>query len=367
MRGRTRVLLASQPLDFGVPAHVLSLVEGLDSDRYELEVACPRDSVLWRSLECRAEVALHELAAARRPSPVDVVSWLRLSRLVRRADVVHGHSAKAGFLTRLAAVSAGRTRRCIFTPHAWSFWAVRGAERRLYRGLERQAARWCRFIIAVSKDERNFGLAAGIGRPDQYRVIPNGIDVERYAAPPQPVPGRIVMIGRLDRQKRVDVALRALALVRTRRPGAHLQIVGEGPQAEGARALAAELGIADAVTFLGRRDDVPELLSTAACLVLSSDYEGMSLTVLEAMAAAVPVVATQVGGVDEAVVHGETGFVVPRRRPDALADTLDRVLGDPARAAALGAAGRVRAAELFSKERMIRETGTLYEELLRDE
>src|SRR5688572_24443299 len=100
MKGRTRVLLASQPPDFGVPAHVLDLVGGLDSDRYELDVACPRDSLLWRSLERRTGIALHPIGAARRPSPLDVVSWRRLARLVRRADVVHGHSAKAGFLTR---------------------------------------------------------------------------------------------------------------------------------------------------------------------------------------------------------------------------------------------------------------------------
>lgn len=367
MKGRTRVLLASQPPDFGVPAHVLDLVGGLDSDRYELDVACPRDSLLWRSLERRTGIALHPIGAARRPSPLDVVSWRRLARLVRRADVVHGHSAKAGFLTRLAAVAAGRSRRCIFTPHAWSFWAARGVEGRLYRSLERRAAQWCRFIIALSEEERRFGLAADIGRPDQYRVIPNGIDVERFAAPPQPVPGRLMMIGRLDRQKRVDVALQALALVRARHPVAHLHLVGEGPKGEALRVLAAQLGVTDAVTFLGRRDDVPELLSTAACLVLSSDYEGMSLAVLEAMAAAVPVVATQVGGVDEAVVDGETGFVVPRGGPEALADAFDRLLGDPAAAAGLGAAGRLRARDRFSKERMVGETAALYEELLRGE
>src|SRR5688572_20881634 len=163
---RVRLLIASQPLGEGVPHHVLDLIDGLDPARYELEVACPRGSSLWRGLEGRNGLRLHALTRYRRPAPADAPSLLRLLRLVRRADVVHAHSAKAGLLARAAAAARGRRRSCVFTPHAWSFWATGGSEARLYRALERLAAGWCHTIVAVSEHERRAGLAAGVGRPE---------------------------------------------------------------------------------------------------------------------------------------------------------------------------------------------------------
>jgi glycosyltransferase involved in cell wall biosynthesis len=342
MAARRRLLLASQPLSAGVPRHVLDLVEGADTDAWDIDVACPPSSTLWQALAGRRDVRLHPLGAARRPAPGDAVSLARLARLARRADVTHVHSAKAGFLGRLAAALRGRTRQCAYTPHAWSFWAAGGAEARLYLRLERLAARWCRAIVAVSADERDAGLAAGVGRPEQYRVIRNGVDVARFGAAREPVPGRVLFLGRLAAQKRPDLALRALARV----PGAE---------------LAAELGVADRVRFLGYRDDVPALLAHASCLLLTSDYEGASLVVPEAMAAGVPVVATRAGGVEEVLDGG--GVVVERGDVDAVAGALATVLGDAGAAARLGDAGRVRARGEFTRERMVASTVALWEEL----
>jgi glycosyltransferase involved in cell wall biosynthesis len=358
MAARRRLVLASQPLSAGVPGHVLDLVVGIDRGAWEIDVACPPASTLWRALAGREGVRLHRLGAARRPSPVDVVSLARLVRLARQADVVHVHSAKAGFVGRLAAALAGRASRCAYTPHAWSFWAAGGAEAALYLRLERLGARWCRAIVAVSTDERDAGLAAGVGRREQYRVIPNGVDVGRFDVPREPVPGRILFLGRLAPQKRPDLAVRAVA----RLDGAELHLANDGPERAAVERLAAELGVADRVRLLGYRDDVPELLSHAACLLLTSDYEGASLTVLEAMAAGVPVVATRVGGVEEAL--DGAGVVVEPGDEDAVAAGLERVLGDPEAATRLGEAGRRRARERFTRERMVADTVALYEELV---
>jgi glycosyltransferase involved in cell wall biosynthesis len=361
---RKRLLLASQPLDAGVPRQVLDLVQGLDRERYELDVACPRDSLLWKELRDDSGVRLHEIASARRPSPADSGSFLRLLRLAGAADLIHGHSAKAGFLARLAAAARRRAAACIFTPHAWSFWAARGRETGLYRTLERVAARWCRAIVALSDFERRAGLAAGVGLPGQYRVILNGIDLERYARTPNPVAGRVLVIGRLAPQKRPDLAVRAFAAARERHPQAELFVLGDGPDRPSVESLVADLDLADAVHLLGYRDDVPGLLAKAACLLLTSDYESCPLSVIEAMAAGTPVIATRVGGVPELVEDGTHGLLVERGRVEPLAAALDRVLAAPELGREMGAAGRRTAKARFSRERMVAETVALYEEVV---
>jgi glycosyltransferase involved in cell wall biosynthesis len=361
---RRRLLLASQPLDFGVPSHVLDLIGELDTDRYDVRVACPPESMLWSRLRERPDVRLYPIGGARRPSPGDAVSFARLLRLVRGADVVHGHSSKAGFLVRLAAASVGRRARCIFTPHGWSFWAVEGREARLYLALERRAARWCRAMVAVSAYERDAGIAAGVGSAEQYRVIPNGIDLRRFAHEPQPVPGRIVMLGRLARPKRPELVVRALGRLRDHHPDAEVWLVGDGPLRAEVESLAASLGLAGGVAVTGRHHDIPAVLAGAHCLVLASDYEGMPLSLLEAMAAGVPVVVTRFGGVEEVVENGRTGFVVEPGSAEALAASLERLLDDPGLSRELGGAGRRRAEQRFSVRRMVAETASLYDEIL---
>jgi len=358
-----RLLIVSQPQLAGVPGHVLELVAGLE-DRWRLTVACPRDSELWRGLEHRAGVELHEIAAARRPSAADLRSLLLLLRLVRRADVVHGHSSKAGFLARVAAMLRGRTQRCVFTPHGWSWWAFSGARSRAYRVLEKLAAPWCHAILTVSEHERDAALAAGVGRREQYRVVRNGVSLARFDATPCPQPGRAIMVGRFDAPKRHDLAVRALALLRAHLPDATLDLVGDGPLRAPVESLATSLGLDGAVRFLGQRDDVPALLSQATCVMLASDYEGCPLTVLEGMAAGVPVVATRFGGIDEVVDHGRTGLVC-EATPQALAAALQRVLGDAAAARAMGDAARAEARARFGRERMVAEIEAVYGEVLR--
>lgn len=358
-----RVLLACQPLHSGVPHHVLDLVRSLDPARFRLALACPRESVLWDELQGTA-VELHAISPAREPRPADLQTLATLARLVRRADVVHGHSAKAGFLVRLAAALTGRRDTCVFTPHGWSFWSAGGATGRLYVSLERLAAHWCRTIVTLSADERDAGLAAGVGSGADYVVIPNGTDLARFARAPEPVSGRILVVGRFAPPKRHDLVLRAFADVQGRFPGSELWFVGDGDDRPAAERLAAELGVQGSTRFLGVREDVPELLAHAACVVLASDYEGCPLSVIEAMAAGVPVVATSVGGVPEVVRDGVTGILAEPGSPDGLARGLAEVLGDERRAADLGRAGRELAHERFSREQMAAATAQIYERVV---
>jgi glycosyltransferase involved in cell wall biosynthesis len=358
-----RLAVAAQPLHSGTANHVIGLVETLPADRFVVDLACPRESTMWSALAGRPGVELHAIKPHRHPTPLDVLSWLTLLRVIRRADVVHVHSSKAGFLGRLAAVARARQRACVFTPHGWSFWAAGGLERRLYLGLERLAARWCAAIVTLSAAERDAGLEAGVGRPEQYRIIPNGVDLERFSVARRPVRGRLLMVGRLEPPKRPDLAIRALAVLRESMPEAELQLAGDGSLRAGAEELARELGVAGAVTFLGNRSDIAGLLAEAECALLASDYEGCPLAVVEAMAAGVAVVGTAVGGVGELVEDGRTGFLAPADDAAALAARLEDALRTPERARELGQAGRLVAEERLSLEAMVEQLVQLYEEV----
>ena len=360
--GPRRLLLSLYPPDGGVTRHVIDLVNGLDLERWTIDLACPPGSEPWLAFADRPGVALHRLAPGKEPGPSDVVDFRRLLGLVARADVVHAHASKAGFLTRFAARLRDRRRVTVFTPHAWSFWA-RERRARAWLALERRAAHWCSTIVGVSDAERRDGLEARIGTPYQYRVIRNGIDASTFDRPRRVVPGRIVLVGRLAQQKRPDVAVRALARVRRRHPEAQLDLVAHGPLETATTALVDELGLRDHVRLLTRGADVPELLAEASCFLLTSDYEGFPYTVLEAMAAGVPVVSTRVGGVPEQVVDGGTGILFEPGDPAAAADAVERILADPDGAFRLGEAGRERVRREFGVERMVAETVALYDEL----
>jgi glycosyltransferase involved in cell wall biosynthesis len=358
-----RILIASQPPDAGVPRHVLDTVLSLDPSEFTFDVACPRGSQLWVELGGREGIRLHPIAPHRRPAPADGATLVRLSHLVSQADIVHAHSSKAGFLARLAAAARRRTSACVFTPHGWSFWAASGPERQLYLALERAAAHWCSRIVAVSEYERAAGLRAGVGRAAQYLVVPNGVELERFARPPAPVAGRVLMVGRLAAPKRPDLALRAFALVVARGLGGELWLAGDGPHRGELERLAAELGIYSCVRFLGVRHDIPALLEQAACVVLASDYEACPVSVLEASAAAVPVIATRVAGVPEVVRDGVTGLLAEPGSVESLAACLETLLADGERARRLGAEGRRLAQQRFSHRRMVGRIEGLYREL----
>jgi len=256
----------------------------------------------------------------------------------------------------------GRRGRVMFTPHGWSFWAVSGAASRVVVSLERLCALGCQTIVAVSDFERDAGLRAGAGRRYQYLVVPNSVDLDRFAGAPDPVAGRIVMVARLAEPRRHDLVIDALAKLRAVHPEATVVFAGDGPKRAALEAQVDALGLGDAVTFLGDRSDISEQLAAAAVVAQATRYEGCSLAVLEAMAAGRPVVASRVGGMDEIVREGETGQLCD---DDAVAwaDALARYLGDPLGAEAAGAAARRRARARHGRDRAARTTLEAYRAL----
>jgi sugar transferase (PEP-CTERM/EpsH1 system associated) len=226
-------------------------------------------------------------------------------------------------------------------------------------------------ITCVSQQVEDF-VVGQIGIPrDKTVVIPNGIDVKHFKnlykdnkmRSTYHLPRDVPVIGtvtRLNRVKRLDVLLQAIELLQE----THGVIVGEGPEHEYLKAQATRLGLSERISFTGHQRDVRPWLAAFDIFVLSSDWEGMSNALLEAMAAGLPVVATAVGGTPEVVVEGETGFLVPPRDPEALAEAILRLLRDPDLRRRMGEAGRKRVAEHFSVEQMVQKTEALYEHLV---
>ncbi len=361
---RTRLLMVSSSFWGGVPQHVRDLVECIDPARWRVEVACPWGGQLWQALEGRPGVLLHAIPSGTGIGPADILPWLRLLRLVRRADITHAHSSKAGFLARSAAMVTGRTRRCAFTPHAWSFLAFPGWKGGVLVAAERLVSHWCAVIVAVSDDERVAGLRRGVGRPAQYRLIQNGVDVSRFSAGPhRREPERILVISRLNAQKRPALAIEALVALRQSRPGATLVFAGDGPLRPGLEETVARAALGGAVEFLGHVDDVAGELSRASCLLLTSSYEGCPLSVLEAMAAGVPVVATRAVGTAGLIEHGVTGLLVDDG-PAAIAAALDRVLAYGTATAETVERARAVVHRDHARERMAGELLSAYAEML---
>jgi glycosyltransferase involved in cell wall biosynthesis len=213
---------------------------------------------------------------------------------------------------------------------------------------------------------------------NRVRIIYNGLDLRRFDQisgwgfsglsmnPALANAGHLVVcaVASLSVRKRIDLLLRAHALVLAEVPNVDLWLIGDGPLRSQLESLTQELEIRHSVTFWGIRHDVPAILKHATVGALSSQVEGLSNAIMEYMAARLPVVATNVGGNLELVLHGETGLLVPPNDPQALADAIVYLLRNPEGARRFGEAGRRRVEEHFTVERMVRETEAVYEELL---
>lgn len=230
---------------------------------------------------------------------------------------------------------------------------------------------WCTHrYIAVSHHVASQLRQACRLSAHKVQVIHNGIPLAPFGCKPnialratltQKREGPVILTtARLYKQKGHRYLLEAAALV----PEALFVLAGDGPERAGLEAQARSLGVADRVIFLGHRDDIPDLLASCDLFVLPSIFEGFSVSILEAMAAGKPVIATVVGGADEVIVNGETGLLVPPADPPALAKAIHTVLSDSVLNQRLAAAGKALVHQKFSAETMVQRTTQVYDELL---
>ncbi|MEM7682413.1 MAG: glycosyltransferase [Planctomycetota bacterium] len=310
---------------------------------------------------------------------VDTALIRKLHNLLRaqRPDVVHAHQYTPFFYASTARY-AGARPPILFTEHGRHYPDPRKLRRRLAnRFLLRGADR----ITAVGDFVKRALVDCEGMRRDRIEVVYNAVDADRFAPPTDPAEHAALRLRarqamRVDPEQPVAIqvarfhpvkdhgtALHAFAQVQDKLPGATLVLVGDGPERANLEALIDELEMAPHVRVLGVRADVDDLLPGADCFVLSSLSEGVSLTLLEAMAAGLPVAATDVGGNAEVVAHGETGLLSPRQDPDLLAYNLRLILRDRQLGASLGHTGQQRVAEQFSRQSMLDAYARLYRQM----
>ena len=350
----------------GAQVHVLDLVGGL-RDQIDFVVGVGTDGFLaesLRSLGISVEVvpALH-----RQIDPAAELGAIRqLRALIRAADphLVHTHSTKAGLLGRRAAHKEGRP--AIHTAHSWAFSeGVPPKQKLIAIPAELLARRWTRRIIAVSGADRQLALRYRVAPDARIRVVHNGVpDVPERASPRQGHPPVIVAVARMAPPKDHQLLLRALAGVQA---DFQLRLIGDGPERARVEATIAELGMGDRVTLAGERSDVAAQLASAQLFLLISRQEGFPLVILEAMRAGLPVIASQVGGVSEAVAHGQTGLLVGRDDLAGLQGALQQLLTDSLLRGRMGAAGRAAWEERFTLDRMLEQTRAVYAEIAKEE
>jgi glycosyltransferase involved in cell wall biosynthesis len=331
----------------GAQTYVAHLLPAL-ATRYEVVVAAYGDGPLREAARAAGVrfVGLRHVRRALHPGR-DLLGLIELMVLIARVrpDLVHANSSKAGVLGRCAAALM-RVPVRVFTVHGWAFKAHAGLAAFLYRWADRAMGPLTSVTICVSETERAAGLAARTCRASRTVVIPNAVDVD--AAPRATHDGdppRVVSVGRLAAPKDALTLVHALATLGPTAFSALL--VGDGPDRADVEAEIRSLDLGERVALAGSRADVPALLAAADVFVLSSRSEGAPFSILEAMAAGLPVVATNVGGVGELVADGDTGLLVPAGDRARLADALRRLLADAGLRRRLGAAGRARAREQF--------------------
>jgi glycosyltransferase involved in cell wall biosynthesis len=384
----TRILRVIARLNVGGPAiQAITLSRLLEERGYETRLVRGREGPREGSMDGLAEelgvkpVSLPTLQ--RRIGVGDLASLLFLRRQIRewRPQILHTHAAKAGALGRMAAVLAGRDRPPVIV-HTFHGHVLTGYfspfVSRLFTSIERLLARRSTCLIAVSEEVRADLVRLRVAPPERIVVVPLGFDLSRFQAPeeerlarreafraslgiPLEVP-LVTLVGRLEPIKRVDRFLRVANLIE--QPRAWFLVVGDGSLRERLQESPEATSLGERLVWAGLREDMPDVCFATNVLVVTSDNEGTAVTAIEAQAAGVPVVTTDVGGMRSVVEDGETGFVVEREDERGLASAVQRLLLDDTVGSRLASVGAERAHRLFALDRLVSDLDTLYGQVL---
>jgi glycosyltransferase involved in cell wall biosynthesis len=342
----------------GSEAHLLQLLPDLRERGWDVEFLMlhedePGAWAFARELEGRG-VPLDEI---RLRADVDPLAYADVAAHLtrRRPRILHTHLVHADVYGQIAGAMA-RVPLRLSTKHGFNWFR----ESRFFGLADRAVASLAHIHVAISK-----GLAEYLADVEgfdaaSFEIVHYGISARNGAAPFSENEPRLLCVGRLIPVKGHLVLLRALAQARTRVPGLVLELAGQGPLEPALKSYVRELGLSDAVRFLGFVSPVQAAIENAAIVVVPSLGEGFGMVALEAMERSRPVIASAVGGLPEIVVDGETGLVVPAGDAEALADAMVALASDLPRAAAMGEAGRGRAIESFTEDRSTSGIEALY-------
>lgn len=364
--GRKKILYLNHCMAMGgIENMIVDFTRLLPADEFEPHVAVFEGGGSLEAALKERHVPVHWLD---KHEGIDLGLVFRLRRLLQSQgfQVVHSNNYSAWLYACVASRGLRRLTH-VHTEHSGvdSF-------RRRYTA-ERWLSRFTTHVVAVSKHVHDVMIdEIGIS-PQRVRLIYNGVDTTRFCPSPQgresmrrnlQIPPDVVVIGivaRLARIKNHEILIRAYAKLHAA-PGkkTRLVIVGDGPERAGLEEMSRQFGISADVLFLGERRDTPELLNAFDIYILPSLSEGMNLTLLEAMGAGLPVVASRVGGNVEIVEDGNTGYLFPSGNVDALSELFGRLVSEPERRARMGQSGRERVLRQFDQRAMMQHYLSLY-------
>ena len=372
---RIRVLTVITRLELGGAQRVvLHTAANLDRRRFAVALAWGPGDLLDDEARRIDDLELFPVKTLVRPvapvSDIRAFSSLRTALRSFSPDVVHTHSSKAGILGRLAARREG-VSSVVHTVHGFGFTPLQKAPLRfVFKTAERVMARCTDHFVTVSESDRRRGVDMGLFAAERVTVIRAGIDLEKFRVAgdgnavrrrlgiPEDAP-LVTQIGNFKPQKAPLDFVRMAAAVQDRCAEAFFVMVGDGPLRGAAEELARALGVSDHMVFCGWWDDIPGLLAATKVSVLSSRHEGLPCSVVESLAAGVPVVATAVDGTVEVVRSGVNGFLAPAGDVAALAESVCVILGDAETRAAFADAAS-RGLEDFDRDLMVRQQEDLY-------
>jgi glycosyltransferase involved in cell wall biosynthesis len=366
----------------GAQEHIMHLCDLLDKDKFQMTILSGKQCISEK--DCIEEVRGKNIRLVQLPQMTreinparDLLAFFGILRYLmkERFDIVHTNSSKAGILGRLAAKLAG-VPIIVHTVHGWGHHNYMSQRRkRFYIILERISATYTDRIIAVSKLNVEKGLNDKIGNRPKYCVIRSGIELNKFKHikidkkyekekwsinPSDKVVGSIT---RLFPQKSPEDFILMANKILKNHSNISFVLVGVGPLRDQIKSLIAEFRISNKVMLTGFQSDIPELLSIMDVFVLTSLWEGLPRVLPQAMAMGIPIVATQVDGVPEAVKHGENGFLVPPKDFHALAERTLQLIQNPSLAKKMGETGKKMVDPEFCIKEMVRKTEQLYEDL----
>lgn len=373
-----KVLQIIARMNVGGPAVIVAdLMRSIDASKVEQVLItgyCDSDEADYLETVATDIKATRIAGLGRSVSVVsDIRAFFALVAMIKKIapDVIHTHTAKAGVLGRLAAILVGRKAKRVHTFHGhllhgyFSGWKVK-----LVIAIEKFLAKRTDILVAVGNQVKNDLLAAGIGKADQYRVFFPGLvepakiskDAARQQFAMDASDLYVAYVGRMTGIKRPDRLLNTAAEIKARNLPVKFIVAGEGDLFEATKNDAQRRDLP--VTFLGWRKDIGALFAASDIAILTSDNEGIPLTLIQAAQASLPIVATEVGSIGDIVVHEVNGYLVDSE-PAALADALQKLAIDPVLREIMGKAGRERTSRYFSLEKMCADHTELYQLLHR--
>jgi glycosyltransferase involved in cell wall biosynthesis len=344
----------------GAQVHVKDLAVSLQADHHKVLVLTGESGIYNEDLNQAGIESVACDSLKRTVNPIlDGKSLRYILYIINqfKPDLIAAHSSKTGILARLA--SQITKVPCVFTAHGWSFTTgIPEPNRTIYRWLEKLTASLADKIICVSEYDRQIGLQAGMSS-DKLLTIRNGmkdVGAELKANPAQAAPIKVAMVARFDRQKDHHTLIEAFKDLK-----GELLLIGDGPGLEETKARVEQLGMNDRVSFLGFRQDIAEILATVQIYALISNWEGLPCTIIEAMRAGLPVVASDVGGVREIVLDGQTGYLAPRGDIQTVRQKLEYLLSNEQARISMGILGRQKYESQLTFQHMYAKTLSTYQ------